>query len=131
VQRYIGIDVHSKSCTVAVVDSTGKHVGQHVVESNGAALVECLKMIPGNYVHPWGRNRGRESTEKRERIQVRRVGTVSKRLAEGDAHETVWQQAETLLGERRTKHVLAPGFASTSVFGAGVGRGVQRETELG
>jgi transposase len=46
-QRYIGIDVHSKSCTVAVVDGTGKHVGQHVVETNGAALVECLKMIPG------------------------------------------------------------------------------------
>jgi transposase len=46
-QRYIGIDVHSKSCTVAVVDGTGKRVGQHVVETNGAALVECLKMIPG------------------------------------------------------------------------------------
>lgn len=46
-QRYIGIDVHSKSCTVAVVDSSGKHVGQHVVETNGAALVECLKLIPG------------------------------------------------------------------------------------
>jgi hypothetical protein len=46
-QRYIGIDVHSKSCTVAVMDGTGKHVGQHVVETNGAALVECLKMIPG------------------------------------------------------------------------------------
>ena len=46
-QRYIGIDVHSKSCTVAVVDGAGKHVGQHVVETNGAALVECLKMIPG------------------------------------------------------------------------------------
>jgi transposase len=46
-QRYIGIDVHSKSCTVAVVDASGKRVGQHVVETNGAALVECLKMIPG------------------------------------------------------------------------------------
>jgi transposase len=45
--RYIGIDVHTKSCTVAVVDGTGKRVGQHVVETNGAALVECLKMIPG------------------------------------------------------------------------------------
>jgi hypothetical protein len=46
-QRYIGIDVHRKNCTVAVVDGTGKHVGQHVVETNGAALLECLKMIPG------------------------------------------------------------------------------------
>jgi transposase len=45
--RYIGIDVHARSCTVAVVDAAGKRVGEHVVETNGQALVECMRMIPG------------------------------------------------------------------------------------
>ncbi len=45
--RYIGIDVHAKSSTVAVVDASGKRVGEHVVETNGQALVECLRMIRG------------------------------------------------------------------------------------
>ena len=34
--RYIGIDVHAKSCTVAVMDTAGKRVSQHVIE--------CLKV---------------------------------------------------------------------------------------
>jgi len=45
--KYIGIDVHARSCTLAVVDGVGKRVGQHVVETNGETLVECLRMIPG------------------------------------------------------------------------------------
>ncbi len=45
--RYIGIDVHARSCTVAVVDASGKRVGEHVVETNGQVLIECLRMIPG------------------------------------------------------------------------------------
>lgn len=45
--RYIGIDVHAKSCTVAVMDAAGKRVSQHVIETNGQALVECMKAIPG------------------------------------------------------------------------------------
>jgi transposase len=45
--RYIGIDVHARSCTFAVVDAAGKRVAEHVVETNGQALVECLRMIPG------------------------------------------------------------------------------------
>lgn len=45
--RYIGIDVHAKSCTVAVMDAAGKRIGQHVIETNGEALVACMKAIPG------------------------------------------------------------------------------------
>jgi hypothetical protein len=45
--KYIGIDVHARSCTLAVVDGGGKRVGQHVIETNGESLVECLRMIPG------------------------------------------------------------------------------------
>ena len=45
--KYIGMDVHARSCTLAVVDGGGKRVGQHVVETNGESLIECLRMIPG------------------------------------------------------------------------------------
>ncbi len=45
--RYIGIDVHAASCTVAIVDGKGKKLGCHVVETNGQALIECLRMTPG------------------------------------------------------------------------------------
>lgn len=35
-ERYIGLDVHSASCTAAVIDARGKRVGQpHVLETNG------------------------------------------------------------------------------------------------
>jgi hypothetical protein len=45
--KYIGIDVHARSCTLAVVDGSGKRVGQHVIETNGESLIEGLRMIPG------------------------------------------------------------------------------------
>lgn len=45
--RHIGIDVHARSSTVAVIDAVGKRVGKHVVETNGQALVACVKMVPG------------------------------------------------------------------------------------
>ncbi|WP_437574633.1 IS110 family transposase [Sorangium sp. So ce887] len=46
-QRYIGLDVHAASTTFAVIGESGKRLGSHVVETNGQALVEQLKTIPG------------------------------------------------------------------------------------
>lgn len=46
-QRYIGIDVHAKSSSFGIIDHKGKRVGQAVVETNGAALIEYIKTIPG------------------------------------------------------------------------------------
>src|SRR5262245_2300384 len=46
-ERYIGLDVHAASTTFAVVGESGRRVGSHVVETNGQALVEQLKTIPG------------------------------------------------------------------------------------
>jgi hypothetical protein len=46
-ERYIGLDVHAASTTFAVLSGTGKRLGKHVVETNGQALVEQLKTIPG------------------------------------------------------------------------------------
>lgn len=45
--RYIGIDAHLGSCTVAVLDGRGRKLGSHLVETNGAALQSCIRQIPG------------------------------------------------------------------------------------
>ena len=44
-QRYLGIDVHSKSSTVCVLSAAGKKVRQDVVETNGQALVRYLREL--------------------------------------------------------------------------------------
>jgi hypothetical protein len=44
-ERYIGLDVHLSSCTVAVVGPTGKRLGSQVVETNAAALVQVIRGI--------------------------------------------------------------------------------------
>jgi hypothetical protein len=37
--KYIGIDVHAASCTIAVVDARGKQAGSQVVATNGQEIV--------------------------------------------------------------------------------------------
>ena len=46
--RYIGLDGHSQSCTLRVLTATGKEAGHQVVETNGAALVQAVRAIPGS-----------------------------------------------------------------------------------
>ena len=46
--RYIGLDAHTSSCTLAVVGPSGKRLGSHVVETNARALIEVLRGIPGS-----------------------------------------------------------------------------------
>ena len=45
--RYIGLDVHSQSCTLAVVGATGKRIGLQVVETNGTALKQAMRGVAG------------------------------------------------------------------------------------
>ncbi len=47
-ERYIGMDVHAASCKLAVVSQTGKRLKDFTVETNGQALVEAIRMIPGH-----------------------------------------------------------------------------------
>jgi transposase len=47
-ERYVGLDAHASSCTLAVVGPSGKRLGSHVVETNGRALIEVLRGIPRN-----------------------------------------------------------------------------------
>ncbi len=43
--RSIGLDVHATSCTMATVGPSGRRLGSHVVETNGAALTEAVRAI--------------------------------------------------------------------------------------
>lgn len=47
-ERYIGMDVHAASCTLAVISGTGRKLKDFPVETNGQALVEAVRMIPGH-----------------------------------------------------------------------------------
>jgi|RhiMethySRZTD1v2_1073278.scaffolds.fasta_scaffold125267_1 transposase len=46
-RRYIGIDVHSESCTVAVMGPTGKRLKEAKIETNGKALTDFIRTIAG------------------------------------------------------------------------------------
>ena len=45
-ERYLGLDVHAQSCTLAVISQAGKRLRDVVVETNGQALIEA-RTIPG------------------------------------------------------------------------------------
>ena len=45
--RYIAVDAHLQSCTMAVVGPSGRRLKSQVVESNGRALVEAVRSVPG------------------------------------------------------------------------------------
>ncbi len=47
-ERYIGMDVHAASCTPAVISEKGRKLKHFPVETNGQALVEAVRMIPGH-----------------------------------------------------------------------------------
>jgi hypothetical protein len=44
--RYIGLDAHATSCTIAIVGPSGRRLGSQVLETNGQSLVEAIKVIP-------------------------------------------------------------------------------------
>lgn len=46
--RYIGIDAHSQSCTVAVMGPSGKRIRQQVVDTQAKVLIDLLKGIAGD-----------------------------------------------------------------------------------
>ena len=47
-ERYIGLDVHTQSCTMAVIGSSGRRLRSMVLETNAKVLVESLRSIGGS-----------------------------------------------------------------------------------
>jgi transposase len=45
--RYIGLDVHAQSCTIAVVGPSGKRIRLWVVDTKGEALIQAIRSVPG------------------------------------------------------------------------------------
>jgi len=45
--RYIGLDVHAASTTMAVVGPTGRRIRSQVVDTSAGPLVEALRGIGG------------------------------------------------------------------------------------
>jgi hypothetical protein len=43
--RYIGLDAHTSSCTVAVIGQSGKRLHSQVVETNAKALIEVIRAV--------------------------------------------------------------------------------------
>ena len=50
--RYIGLDAHTSSCTVATFDQSGKRLHSQVVETNANALIEVIRAVPKDR-HLW------------------------------------------------------------------------------
>ena len=46
-ERFIGLDVHASSTTMAVVSPTGKRLRSQVVATSAPALIEALKLVGG------------------------------------------------------------------------------------
>lgn len=46
--RYIGIDAHSKSCTVAVMGPSGKRIKQQVLDTQAKVLIDFMKGVAGD-----------------------------------------------------------------------------------
>jgi len=47
IERYIGLDAHATSCTVAVISQADRRLKDFPVETNGQSLVEAIRMIRG------------------------------------------------------------------------------------
>ena len=45
--RYIGLDVHTQSCTMAIVGPSGRRLKTLVLETNGRVLVDAIKGVAG------------------------------------------------------------------------------------
>jgi transposase len=45
--RYIGIDLHSKSSTVVVMNAAGKRLKEQVIETNAKLLIEAVRSVAG------------------------------------------------------------------------------------
>ncbi len=47
-ERYIGMDAHAASCTQPEISEKGRKLKDYPVETNGQALIEAIRMIPGH-----------------------------------------------------------------------------------
>src|SRR3990172_8887299 len=101
-ERYLGLDVHAASCTLAVISEAGRRLKDFPVETNGQALVEAIRMIPGR------------------KHLVFEEGLQSAWLYEATAAAIGYQAVR---GEAKTKAHGVPRFRGTGGLGVGADGG--------
>src|SRR2546426_1867147 len=109
--RYVGLDAHAETCTLAVVGPSGRRLTSKVVETNGQALVEAIRSIPGR-VHLC-LEEGTQSAWLHEILEpeVLEIVVVSPPETRGakDDLRDAWSRAEELrVGAIRTRVYKAP-----------------------
>src|SRR5947209_1789489 len=109
--RYVGLDAHAETCTFAVVGPSGRRLTSKVVETNGQALVEAIRSIPGR-VHLC-LEEGTQSARLHEILEaeVSEIAVVSPPETRGakDDLRDAWSRAEELrVGAIRTRVYKAP-----------------------
>lgn len=112
--RYIGIDAHKQSCTVAVVGPSGKRLRLQVLPTLGAELVEYVRSVAGQrHIHT---EEGTHSAWLYELLSPHAVEVVvsvpPRRGNKSDAADA-WDLAERL----RRGAVEVPVFKGPSVMG--------------
>jgi transposase len=48
--RFIGLDAHSQTCTLAVMGTTGKRLQERVIETNAKVLIDAVRGVAGRRV---------------------------------------------------------------------------------
>lgn len=46
-ERYIGLDAHSQTCTFAVMGATGRRLSEKTLETKGSVIVDFMRTVPG------------------------------------------------------------------------------------
>jgi transposase len=109
--RYVGLDAHAETCTLAVMGPTGKRLTSRVVETNGHALLEAIRGIPGT-IHLC-LEEGTQSTWLYEILepQVSEIVVAMPEESKGakDDLRDAWARADELrTGRIRTRVYKAP-----------------------
>jgi transposase len=109
--RYVGLDSHAPSCTLGVVSASGRRLRSMVVETNGQALVEAVRLIPGR-VHRC-LEEGTQSEWLYELLKPHVAEIVvsmpSKKTGAKDDRRDAWARAEELrVGGVETRVFKAP-----------------------
>lgn len=110
-ERYVGLDAHAESCTLAVVGPSGRRLKSMVVETSGAALIEAIRSIPGR-VHLC-LEEGTQSAWLHETLSPHAAETVvtvpEKNRGQKDDLRDAWARAEDLrTGRIQTRVYKAP-----------------------
>jgi transposase len=109
--RYVGLDAHAETCTLAVLGPSGRRLTSRVVETNGRALLEAIRGIPGR-VHLC-LEEGTQSAWLHEILEpeVTEIVVVAPPETRGakDDLRDAWSRAEELrVGAVRTRVYKAP-----------------------